>query len=599
MRRLLVVCLLLGLWTGIANAQPVLLEGALEVLHADYPNRAEFIYTIGPVQFVTARPLSSAKTGELVRVTGRRVGNALVAPSIRRLPMAQAIGGPTSGVQRTLLILVAFTDKPNPMTPAAAASILFGPSRSASDFMRESSYGSVSLAGDVVGPFLINMPAAGCNYSTIAGMARQAAEAAGVAVSTYRRLGYQFPQNGCTWWGLGTLGGTPSHFWVNGGLTVGLVAHEMGHNFGLWHSHAYECGAVTKALTGCSSIEYGDQTDVMGGGVSQVFGYNAPQRETLGWLPPAQTVTTGEVTLEPLGGPTGTRAIKVPGKSGETFYVSNRQRTGAYDTAMPLAMLGTSLHLVQGGLDSDHTYLLDATPETSNWMDPALPVGKTFKDPASPVEITTVSVEGLRVKVRVGAGTQPPDPPDPTTGVLADTFTRPDNPTTVGNGWVVHRGGFELLSGAAKSRADGTSTMTHPTTTASVDQTITASFTRQNQGGRFQLLLRAAGIAPAKDPLHYVTCYREHSNSVSNRRWVVARVTAGVQTILAQVPAPPVAMNEVVTFSCSIIGQLVTLREGGVTKISLPNAGAEAKGQAGIRVTRKRYTIDNVVVTVP
>ena len=66
----------------------------------------------------------------------------------------------------------------------------------------------------------------------------------------------------------------------------------MGHNFGLYHSHAWDCGAPPIG-TGCTSIEYGDTLDVMGG---SSYHFNAFQKERLGWLnygasPPITPVT--------------------------------------------------------------------------------------------------------------------------------------------------------------------------------------------------------------------------------------------------------------------------------------------------------------------
>ena len=102
--------------------------------------------------------------------------------------------------------------------------------------------------------------------------------------------------------GLGTVGGNPSRSWLTGQMAVGLVTHEMGHNFGLWHSHLLDCGdAVVGQLgAGCSNIEYGDFLDTMGGAGLNGH-YTAFQKELLGWLP-AGSVTTlnngGTVTLE-------------------------------------------------------------------------------------------------------------------------------------------------------------------------------------------------------------------------------------------------------------------------------------------------------------
>lgn len=54
-------------------------------------------------------------------------------------------------------------------------------------------------------------PHARCDYATLATQAKAAAQAAGVNLAVYTRYVYAFPQNACTWWGLGSVGGEPSH----------------------------------------------------------------------------------------------------------------------------------------------------------------------------------------------------------------------------------------------------------------------------------------------------------------------------------------------------------------------------------------------------
>jgi hypothetical protein len=81
--------------------------------------------------------------------------------------------------------------------------------------------------------------------------------------------------------GAATVGGNPSQTWCNGRLDLWLIGHEMGHNFGLQHSHALECG-VTTLGSNCQSFEYGDHLDIMGNFTTGHF--NAFQKAQLGWL---------------------------------------------------------------------------------------------------------------------------------------------------------------------------------------------------------------------------------------------------------------------------------------------------------------------------
>jgi hypothetical protein len=52
---------------------------------------------------------------------------------------------------------------------------------------------------------------------------------------------YLFPtMPACSYGGRGIIGGNET--WINGYLHLGTISHELGHNFGLYHSRAMECG---------------------------------------------------------------------------------------------------------------------------------------------------------------------------------------------------------------------------------------------------------------------------------------------------------------------------------------------------------------------
>ncbi len=138
---------------------------------------------------------------------------------------------------------------------------------------------------------------------------------------------------GCSWWGLGSVGGNPAlECLINGSLALTVVAHEMGHDFGLYHSHSWDCGAVVLGPT-CTMTEYGDVLDIMG---EHAYHFNAFQKERLGWLaygssPPIKTVTSsGTYTIDPyesLG--TVPKALKIPrGTTGLLFLRRGEARPG-------------------------------------------------------------------------------------------------------------------------------------------------------------------------------------------------------------------------------------------------------------------------------
>jgi hypothetical protein len=306
---------------------------------------------------------------------------------------------------------VNFQDKATqPYTPATAQNMVF---TTTSNFYYENSYQQNWFTGDVAGWFTIAELSTACNYTTIASQARQAATAAGFTLANYNRHIYMFPQNACGWWGLGTVGGNPSQAWINGSLALRVVAHEVGHNHGLYHSHALECGSVVLG-TGCSSIEYGDTLDVMGG---SSLHFNAFQKERLGWLnygasPPIATATFNSTyTLDPLETPgTNPKALKIPqatSSSGQKtwFYLEYRRPLG-FDSSLANnsnVLNGVVVHL---GTDNNanSSYLLDMTPATSSWSDPALDVGQTYTDPPSGVTISPLWANSTNAGVSVSFG---------------------------------------------------------------------------------------------------------------------------------------------------------------------------------------------------
>ena len=394
-------------------------EGLLEVLHADGPQGTAYHYALRnasgqrlALHFAGGGP--SLFTGTRVRVNGIRVQQALAlgdaSVEVLGLPLLPS----TFGEHQALVILVRFLDTPVTTASPPVASVetmMFGTTGgTVSNFYRENSYQQTWLTGMVVGPLLLSMNGASCDYSRIATLARQAAAAvSGVVLADYRHIVYAFPTSGCGWWGLGSVGGAPGEAWINGSLSPVVASHELGHNFGLYHSHALECGSV--ALGGsCSSIEYGDVFDVMGAGNGPTH-FNAVQKDLLGWLdygaspPVTDVVASGSYTIDPLEMPgTNSKALRIKTALGDWLYVEYRRPVGfdSYISTNPNVMDGVLVHSFTGNVNG--IYLLDMTPATSSWSDPALPVGTTFQNAAANVSITPTGVSATNATVNVTVG---------------------------------------------------------------------------------------------------------------------------------------------------------------------------------------------------
>src|SRR5262249_42377868 len=90
--------------------------------------------------------------------------------------------------------------------------------------------------------------------------------------AAYDRVIYLHPDAGCPWSGVTYA----AAIFLNGALSPRLVAHELGHSFGLPHANTTTC-----IHNGCGAIEYGDPYDTIGEGTGD---FSAYAKFSLGWL---------------------------------------------------------------------------------------------------------------------------------------------------------------------------------------------------------------------------------------------------------------------------------------------------------------------------
>jgi hypothetical protein len=421
----------------VGQGHRVQLDGQLEILHQDFKDGRGLYYyflkkadgTRVPLQF-TKQPPTHLLTGARIRVDGQLSGGSLVLYSgntsvtttTTTVSQSSSPVPNTFGAQSTLVILVNFQDYAvQPYTVADAQNMFFG---TLNNFITENSYGQTSITGAVVGWFTIPDSISTCNMSQIGVDAQNAAIAAGTTLSNYTRYVYAFPYNTvCGWAGSSYVGGNPSQNWINGNvLDFHTIDHEMGHAFGLWHSHLYDCGTTASICSSPNIVEYGDLLDTMGVPQTASAHYNAFQKERLGWLnygaaPSIQTVTTsGTYNLTPyeLGG-LGPNALKILKSTDSTtgaktwYYIESRQAIG-FDAFLTnntyYTQDETTGLLFHVGTDGDGNTgdLLDmtpATPTSTGWFDPSLVAGQTFQDSGAGVTITPTVVSSTGATVQI------------------------------------------------------------------------------------------------------------------------------------------------------------------------------------------------------
>jgi len=334
----------------------------------------------------------------------------------------QEVTGATPEPTKMVAFVLLNFDPINPdtsLTVAEAQARVFTSSTSLKAYYKEDSYGIRNIDGKVLGPFNVS-PMANCNLGSGGGLqiltdqTAAAMRAAGEDPSKYQHVLHYFPRTGqCTWAGLAYQPGNKA--WYNGSFGGSVLAHELGHNFHLYHASSYACTDASGArvpfsnLTPdkCTSTEYGDRFDPMGSGYWHSNAYGKAQQ---GWFGKCNLVTVsanGTFDLVPTELPSnGIQALRVvrnlDSPKTSSYYVEYRQPLGAFDkfSSNDPAVNGVILHVAPAPTTRDRPFLLDMNPATTTVADAPLGVGQTFADPDGKVRITLVSRSSASAKVK-------------------------------------------------------------------------------------------------------------------------------------------------------------------------------------------------------
>jgi hypothetical protein len=351
----------------------------------------------------------------LVAVTLALPGSGLASELVlkRDRMLAAANGsGPTRSVA---VILFNFADDPRrPYTPEQARQAVFTGNASVSSYLRESSYGRVELSGDVFGWYTIPEERDGCRFGQWGKAAEAAARSAGVDVGAYQHRVLVFPNvPACDWTGMAELPGSLS--WINGELSVRIVAHELGHNLGAHHAGGLRCtaGGVRVAVGGsCTVDEYGDPFDIMGAGERHTSNWN---KARLGWLAGSNLATAtanGTFTLTAQETLTSDlQVLRIPRRDGLFYYLELRRPFGSFFDNFALAdpaVRGISVRLAPDYSSTLQSRLIDTTPGTDTFADAPLTAGRTFADSDNGIWVVNRGIAAGRAVVEIALGAPPP-----------------------------------------------------------------------------------------------------------------------------------------------------------------------------------------------
>jgi hypothetical protein len=340
------------------------------------------------------------------------------------------VGFATTGTFNILGVLLNFSDQSGsqPITTTDFLSTL----NLGKAFYNEASSGQTLFNVSVASGWYTLPIASTCDISAISKAAWPILHNAGYASASYNRVVFFFPAvRSCSWAGMSWIGQLSpgySESFINGVNDQGVVDHEIGHSFGLNHSHSLNCTGTT---IGCTTFtEYGDDADTMGN-ISAAH-FNAFQKENLGWLnqPGMGTITSvqtsGSYTIEPYETlTTHPKALKIAATTGSApsyYYVEYRQLIGQDNTGKSNWGLGLNwntlykgnlvqgvlLHLAKpGSLNSSQLLDMNPTEKYAGFSDfyAALTGNSVFSDPAAPqggiqISLNSATSSGAAVSVQ-------------------------------------------------------------------------------------------------------------------------------------------------------------------------------------------------------
>lgn len=392
--------LVIALLASALQAQEASVEGTLEVLVEDRHDRTSVThYHVNTgaeriaLQFADGEP--SVNPGQRVRARGTRSGGVL---ALRKADLEADVAAYPIALDRQVMVaIVTFTDKPTPsVSNESAATVALDWAASG---WKEYSSQKLNITGQVVGPIAVPFSSAEFCASTASTInlsstidqeiIRQA------GISPYyptTNVMYAFPSSGCPWWGLGMVGGTRT--WVNGDFQYQVVAHELGHNWGLYHSKSLRCDGAS-----CASDEYGDDHDIMGSG--QNAHPNAFQKSKLDFLLESdnslQVITrSGRYAIAPASTLSVPRGLKII-VDGIAYFVETRNQTSWDQWVSPGVLVHTYF---------DAAYLRDR--DRGAGVDFIIDPGEEFVEGDLVVRTVTMDGGGAEVEIVIGGDTDLP-----------------------------------------------------------------------------------------------------------------------------------------------------------------------------------------------
>jgi hypothetical protein len=318
----------------------------------------------------------------------------------------------SEGPKKVLVIRVDFSDLPGdpkfsyggsspPVYTAAYVQNLMD--TQISPYYAQSSYGITSLSNTVT-TNVYRMPQLAAYYATNNANTQLHTDAETAAAADYTLAGYDriivvfsglggFAGSKITYGGLSDVGGPD--VWVNGEFDFRVVAHELGHTYGLLHANLWQVGDGNPISATGTNVEYGDDFDTMGANYAndQRTDFNPWFKNRLNWIPNAQVLTVTNSGIYRVkrfdnAAATGTLALKVKRESTHNYWIGCRRKFTNNGS------LQNGAYIIWGYNINEQSDLLDMTTPGSSDHDAALALGTAFLDPAVNLTIIPVAEGG-------------------------------------------------------------------------------------------------------------------------------------------------------------------------------------------------------------